>query len=93
MSFLRIFSWLLLTFGVVGFGAVVLGLVPDIGAKGPALVLLLVQSIFAGAVVYGFRLVAQERLSPRILFWGGWAVIITFVICGQIWISRFQINL
>lgn len=92
-DFLRIFSWLLLTFGVVGFVAVALGFAPRAGSFPAVLGLMGTQVIIASAIVYGFRLHRQGKLGRRVLVYGGWALVVLLLIIGQIWINASEINL
>ncbi|MEP3857889.1 MAG: hypothetical protein ABJM39_12715 [Porticoccus sp.] len=92
LKFLRIFSWLLFTFGVVGFLAVALGFKPDIGSVASALGILGIQVMFSAMILYGFRLHRQGRIGRHNLVYGSWVVIVALVIIGQVWINISDVN-
>ncbi len=93
LNYLRIFSWFLFTFGVVGFVTVFLGFAPKIGSGPAALGLMAVQAIVGGGIVYGFRLLKEERIPRKVLLYGGWALVVVLIIVGQIWVNSAEINL
>lgn len=92
-NYLRIFSWFLLTFGVVGFFAVLFGFAPQIGSGPAALALMGLQAAVGGAIVYGFRLFKEERIERKVLLYGGWALVVVLVIGGQVLVNSVKINL
>lgn len=93
LNYLRIFSWFLLTFGVVGFITVFLGLAPQIGSGPAAMGLMLVQAIVGGAIVYGFKLLKEEKIERKLLLYAGWAAVIVLVIGGQVLVNQVEVNL
>lgn len=93
LNYLRIFSWFLLTFGVVGFFAVLLGFALQIGSGSATLGLMGIQAAVGGMIVYGFRLLKEERIERKVLLYGGWALVIILVIGGQILVNSVEINL
>lgn len=90
MRYLRIFSWFLLTFGIVGFGATALGIDLGIGTGPHALGALAMQVVVAALVFYGFKLQASGKLSRKILAYGGWALLVLFVLAAQILVIAGQ---
>lgn len=93
LNYLRIFSWFLLTFGVVGFLTILTGLVPNFGSSQAGMGLMGLQALVGGVIVYGFRLLKQEAINPKLLLYGGWIAVIIFVIVGQIWTNQAGIKL
>ncbi len=93
LNYLRIFSWLLLSFGVIGFLAVAAGLAPDVGPVPAALGVMATQSIVASAIVYGFKLHGTGQLSRNTLLYGGWALVVILIVTGQIWVNASGINI
>ncbi len=92
-NFLRIFSWLLFTFGLVGALAVIAGFAPGVGSTPAALGLLGTQALFAAAILYGFRLHRTGKLARSSLIYGGWFLVIALIVIGQTWINVADINL
>lgn len=93
LKYLKIFSWLLLTFGVVGFLAIALGFAPDIGSRPAALGLMATQAAVGALIFYGFKLNRLGQLDTKSLLYGGWALIVLLVILGQVWVNISDINL
>lgn len=93
LNYLRIFSWFLFTFGVVGFVVILTGLAPGIGSIEGGLGLMGLQTVVGGTIVYGFRRLKAETLDRKILLYGGWALVIMLIIIGQVWVNQTQINL
>jgi hypothetical protein len=83
MRFLRIFSWFLLTFGVVGFGATALGIDLGFGTGPYALGALAMQVVIAALIFWGFKLEATGRLDKKLLTYGGWLLLVVFIIAAQ----------
>lgn len=83
MHYLKIFSWFLLTFGVVGFGAILLGIDPGIGTGSAALAAMGLQVIVAGVVLWGFKLCNADKLSRKLLLWAGWSLLLLYIVLGQ----------
>lgn len=92
LNFLRIFSWLLLTFGATGFLIVALGFKPDIGSAASALGILAIQVICAAAILYGFRRHREGRMRRNTLLYGGWFLITALMLVGQVWINISDVN-
>lgn len=92
LNYLKIFSWFLFTFGVVGFIVVAAGFTPNIGSAPAALSLLAIQTGFASIIIYGFKQYRDGKLGRTALVYGGWALIIVLLIFGQIWINTNEIN-
>lgn len=92
LNFLRIFSWLLFTFGVVGFLVVALGFKPDIGPVASALGILGTQVIFSAMILYGFRLHRQGRIGRNNLVYVSWIIVAALMIIGQVWINISDVN-
>lgn len=93
LKYLKILSWLLLTFGVVGFITVFLGLKPGIGSTSAALGLMGFQVMLASAILYGFKLHNRGKVSSRVLLYGGWALVVCLAVIGQVCINVFDINI
>lgn len=84
MRFLKIFSWFLLTFGIVGFGATMLGIDLGIGTGPHALGALAMQVVVAALIFWGFKLEAAGKLDRKILTYGGWLLLVSFIVGAQI---------
>lgn len=56
LHYLRIFSWFLLTFGVMGFGAIAIGIDPGIGTGAGAMGVMALQVLVASAILWGLKL-------------------------------------
>lgn len=82
--YLQIFGWFLLTFGVVGFGAIVLGIDPGIGTGPAARDVMALQAMTGLAIYLGFRAHKAGKLSRRVLLYGGWGLILLFVVIGAV---------
>lgn len=87
LHYLKIFCVLLFGFGVIRGGALALGF--DLGSQifPGNLGLMVFQALVAGTVLYGFRLHREGRLSRELLLYGGWSLVVAFVVIGQIWIN------
>ncbi len=88
LNYLKIFSWFLLTFGVVGLITLFLGLKPEFGSISAAAGLLVVQILVASSILYGFKLHINGVISRRCLLYGGWGLIICLALGGQIWVTN-----
>lgn len=87
LHYLRIFSWFLLTFGVVGFGAIAIGVDPGIGTGAGALGVMALQVAIAVAILWGFRLNRSGKLHREVLVVGGWLLVLLLVVVGSIWMN------
>ncbi|WP_207061857.1 hypothetical protein [Motiliproteus sp. SC1-56] len=87
LHYLKIFSILLLGFGVIRGGALLLGV--DLGSHifPGSLGLMGVQVLVAAVVLYGFRLQRQGRMSEKLLTYAGWGLVAAFVVAGQVWVN------
>jgi len=92
LNFLRIFSWLLFTFGIVGFMAVAFGFKPEVGPLPSALGILGIQTIFAAVILYGFRLYRKGRIRRNSLVYASWIIVAVLMIIGQVWINISDVN-
>lgn len=86
-NYLRIFSWMLLGFGVVGLLALMAGVKSRIGPADTLAAILLLQTLVAACIVYGFRLYRQEKISRGLLLRAGWGLIVLLALVGQIWLN------
>lgn len=93
LNYLKIFSWLLLTFGLVGFLVIALGFAPEIGSGFAALGLMGIQATVGALILYGFKLNRLGKLDRKYLLYGGWALIVLLVIVGQIWVNISGIHI
>lgn len=91
-NYLRIFSWLLFTFGVVGWIAVALGFHPGISSTQAVMGVLIMQVIIASLIMYGFKLNRIGSISRTALLYGGWALIIALLLIGQLWLNASVVN-
>lgn len=92
-NLLRIFSWFLLTSGVVGFIAVALGVIPGIGSVAAALGVIFVQIFISSLILVGFKLYAKGMLSNRRLSYGGWILIAILIAISQYWVNNSAVNI
>lgn len=90
MRYLRIFSWFLFTFGIVGFGATLLGVDLGIGTGGAALGAMALQVLVSASVLWGFRLLEAGKLHREVLLVGGWLLLVVFIVVGQVVIIMGQ---
>ncbi len=86
-NYLRIFSWMLLGFGVVGLLALLAGVKSRIGPADTLAGILLLQTLLAACIVYGFRLYREEKISRSLLLRAGWGLIVVLALVGQIWLN------
>lgn len=84
LHYLRIFSWFLLTFGVVGFGAIAIGVDPGIGTGSGAMAVMALQVVVASAILWGFRLNKAGKLHRQVLAVGGWVLVLLLVVVGSV---------
>lgn len=84
LRYLRIFSWFLLTFGVVGFGAAVLGIDMGIGTGPEAMRVMALQVAVAAAIQWGFRLRKASKLDEKLLLYGGWGLVLLYIVLGAV---------
>ncbi|WP_020210882.1 hypothetical protein [Gilvimarinus chinensis] len=87
LHYLKIFSWLLFTFAIVGLIALLAGLEPTMTSAYKATWLLLLQTVIASVLLLGFRCYRQGKISETLLLYTGWALIAVLVISGQIWLN------
>jgi hypothetical protein len=90
MRYLRIFSWFLFTFGIVGFGATALGIDLGIGTGGAALGAMALQVLVSGLVLWGFKLHEAGKLHREVLVAGGWLLLVVFIVAAQILVIMGQ---
>jgi hypothetical protein len=83
MHYLKIFSWFLFTFGIVASGAILLGIDPGIGTGSGPLAAMALQVIVAGLILWGFKLCNAGKLSRKLLLWGGWGLLVIYIVVGQ----------
>lgn len=87
LHYLRIFAWFLLTFGVVGFLMANAGVDIGIGVGRPVAVLMAFQVAVGAVVLLGFKMVRDGKLHPQVLSVGAIALILFYVVAGQVWIA------
>lgn len=87
LHYLRILAWFLLTFGVVGLVSTRFGIDIGIGTGPSVSMLMAVQTIVAGLILGGFYLLKKGRLRPQVLKAGAIALILFYVVAGQIWLN------
>lgn len=87
LRYLRILTWFLLTFGVFGLLFVSFGIDTGLGVGMPVLILLGVQVVVAGVILAGFKMVKEGKLHPQVLSAGAIALILFYVVTGQIWMA------
>jgi hypothetical protein len=87
LHYLKIFSWFLFTFGVVGLGAAGFGLDTGLGTGWKPAGLFVLQILASSLVLFGFRLCKDGVIESNVLLYGGWTLIIVFIIAGQIWLN------
>ncbi|UTF61307.1 hypothetical protein [Gilvimarinus sp. DA14] len=87
LHYLKIFSWLLFTFAVVGLVALLAGLEPTMTSVYKATWLLVLQTLIASVLLLGFKFYRQGKISQKLLLYSGWTLIAVLVIAGQIWIN------
>lgn len=87
LHYLKIFSWLLFTFAIVGLVALLAGLEPTMTSTFKATWLLALQAIIGGILVAGFKLYRQAKISEKLLLYSGWTLIALLVVVGQIWLN------
>lgn len=84
LHYLRIFSWFLLTFGIVGFAAIAIGIDPGIGTGAGAMGVMALQVVIALAILWGFKLNKAEKLSRKVLVFAGWGLVLLLVVVGSV---------
>lgn len=87
LRYLRILTWFLFTFGAFGLLSASFGIDTGLGVGAPVLALLGVQVVVAGLILAGFKLVKEGRLHPQVLSAGAIALILFYVVAGQIWMA------
>ena len=80
MHYLKIFSWFLFTFGLVGLIAVAFGLSPGIGSVLATMGALATQVVFSSIILYGFKLNQNGKLNRKALVYGGWLLIVLLIV-------------
>jgi hypothetical protein len=85
--YLKIFSWFLFTFAIVGIIALLAGMEPTVTTARKALGLMAMQVGVSSLILIGFRLNKAEQLPTKALLYGGWALIIVLVVVGQVWLN------
>ncbi len=93
LNYLKIFSWFLFTFGIVGALAVIAGLASELGPEIVIFGVMLFQSACAALVLYGFKLNKENKCSQSLLLRGGWALIVIYIVIGQLLISYYGIQI
>ena len=87
-NYLKIFSWFLFTFGIVGLGAMAFFDVdPGIGSRTQALGLMTLQIGISSALLAGFKLHNTGKIGRNTLLYGGWGLILLLLVAGQVWIN------
>ena len=87
LHYLKIFSWLLFTFAIVGLIALLAGLEPTMTSAYKATWLLLGQTAVASILLLGFKYYRLGKISQKLLLYSGWTLIALLVITGQIWLN------
>ncbi|MGQ9426423.1 hypothetical protein ACXYTJ_09980 [Gilvimarinus sp. F26214L] len=87
LQYLRIFSFFLLTFGIVGAGVIAFGIDPGIGTSRGAMGIMVLQTLIAALILWGFRLHRDQKLGSKGLMYGGWGLIALYAVVGQIWMN------
>lgn len=87
-NYLKIFSWFLFTFGVVGLGAMVFfGVDPGIGTRTQTIGLMTLQIGISSVLLAGFKLYSAGKIGRSTLLYGGWGLILLLIVIGQVWIN------
>lgn len=87
-NYLKIFSWFLFTFGIVGLGAIAFFDVdPGIGSRAQALGLMTLQIAISSVLLTGFKLYNAGKIGRNSLLYGGWGLILLLIVAGQVWIN------
>lgn len=87
-NYLKIFSWFLFTFGIVGLGAMAFFDVdPGIGSRTQALGLMTLQIGISSVLLAGFKLHNTGKIGRNTLLYGGWGLILLLIVTGQVWIN------
>ena len=87
LHYLKIFSWFLFTFGIVGLGGVAVGLQPGFATPAEAATILALQTVTAAMILWGFRRYRDGRLREKALIYLGWSLIVLLVLCAQLWLN------
>lgn len=87
LRYLRILTWFLLTFGIVGLFAAAFGIDIGIGIGPPVVALMTVQSAISALILLGFKKLKDGKLHPQVLAAGAITLIVCYVVAGQIWIG------
>lgn len=87
LRYLRIFSWFLLTFGVVGFGATAFEVDTGIGTGHKAMGVLALQTLTGLMIYLAFQRYDAGRLDRKALIYGGWSLVVLYVVVGAIWMN------
>lgn len=88
LRYLKIFSWLLFTFAIVGLLALVFGLEPTMTSARKAAGLMALQAAISSLILLGFRMNQAAQLPTKVLLYGGWSLIVLLMIVGQIWLNQ-----
>ncbi|WP_339900504.1 hypothetical protein [uncultured Gilvimarinus sp.] len=87
LHYLKIFSWFLFTFAIVGIIALLAGMEPTVTSVRKGLGLMAMQAGVSSLILIGFRLNKAEQLPTKVLLYSGWALIVLLVVVGQIWLN------
>jgi hypothetical protein len=87
LHYLKIFTWFLFTFAVVGIIALLAGMEPTMTSARKGLGLMAMQLGVASLILLGFRLNSHKRLPRKALLYGGWTLVVLLVVIGQVWLN------
>ncbi|WP_041522745.1 hypothetical protein [Gilvimarinus agarilyticus] len=87
LHYLKIFSWFLFTFGIVGIIALLAGMEPTVTTARKALGLMAMQLGVSSLLLIGFRMYKAEQLPRKALLYTGWGLIVLLVVVGQVWLN------
>ena len=87
-NYLKIFSWFLFTFAIVGLGAMTFFDVdPGIGSRSQTIGLMTLQIVISSVLLTGFKLYSVGKIGRSTLLYGGWGLILLLTVTGQVWIN------
>ncbi len=87
LNYLKIFSKLLVLFGCAGLAALAFGLTPRLGSIGLILIILMMQLITGGMILYGFKLQELNKISIKSLQVFGWIMVLLLIVMSQVMIN------
>ena len=93
LNYLKIFSKLLVLFGCAGIAAIAFGLTPRMGSVGMTLIILLIQLLTGGMILYGFKLQSLNKISIKHLQLSGWVMVLMLIVTSQVLISMGGIKI